>query len=128
MAIRIEPGRDYIFVDANDAFDMVDVWAAFEEIAKIGVARSPLRVLIVDQGTHLRATTPEDVKQIVGIWKKVFRTQSVDIAIVVQSDMQFGMGRMLSALGQDSPVSCEVFRDRDTAERWLLGKPYPPGS
>jgi len=33
---------------------------------------------------------------------------------------------MLGAFADSSAVAYDVFRDREAAECWLLGKPYPP--
>jgi len=40
-------------------------------------------------------------------------------AIVVSSDVAFGMGRMYSALSEHSFVPTNVFRDIDEARQWL---------
>ncbi|MDP6980691.1 MAG: hypothetical protein QF570_19175 [Myxococcota bacterium] len=126
MPIRITTEDEYVLVSAEDDFDMIDVRATLEEAAKRNGSKPLLRILVDARATDFRVTT-DDVGLIVRIWQEVFRSRSVQIALVVSTDVQFGMGRMLGALSHETPVSYEVFRERDDAERWLLGKPYPPG-
>ena len=42
------------------------------------------------------------------------------VAIVVSSDLDFGLARMFQVFAEGSGIDHEVFRDRDAARDWLL--------
>lgn len=43
-------------------------------------------------------------------------------AVVVASDVEFGLTRMFATLADGGPMETRVFRDIGEAEAWLLGK------
>jgi hypothetical protein len=71
--------------------------------------------------------TAEEVRRLVTILKAAADTRVLGpTAIVVTSDVAFGMVRMMGILVEPS---CHIhpFRDRASAEQWLRGFIVPPG-
>jgi hypothetical protein len=46
-------------------------------------------------------------------------------AVVVSSDLQFGLARMYEALISEIPANLSVFRDMDAAREWVTGSSVP---
>lgn len=68
-----------------------------------------------------------DVRRMVEVLRLAAASRQLGpTAILVQSDVGFGMVRMLSLLVEPF-CAVQPFRDRESAERWLegLGKPTP---
>jgi hypothetical protein len=64
--------------------------------------------------------TPEEVRRLIRRTAHIARTMPLGrTAIVTTDDMAFGMARMYSILTERLGAAVEVFRDLDSAERWL---------
>ena len=48
--------------------------------------------------------------------------QGTRCAVVVASEVEFGLTRMYATLAEGGPMETRVFRDIDRAESWLTGK------
>ena len=84
-------------------------------------AREPWRTFLVD-GRNSTPPTSEFVRMMVSaITGQSSVTGYARVAVVVDSEAGFGMGRMaqLTAEANSSAICMRVFRCYDTAQRWL---------
>ena len=74
---------------------------------------------LVDASTATTDLTPEEVRQIVDYLRELGRDSALGpVAVLVGSEMAYGMIRMLGIMGEDV-CNIRPFRDQAEAERWL---------
>jgi len=125
MPIHFELEADYVRVTCEADFDTAEVRTRCEEIARLHGSKSLLRVLVQDDDANF-TPTPEELKAFAAVLSVAYRDVPVRIAVVAGNDVHFGMARLLGAFCEPPAMGYEVFREREAAECWLLGKPYPP--
>jgi hypothetical protein len=60
-----------------------------------------------------------DVVHVTGERRRLARPQAVRIAVMVGSDLAYGVARMYQTLLDHPQIDLEVFRDREAAFAWL---------
>jgi hypothetical protein len=97
--------------DLQETFQKVFVDPAFEPGTKI---------LVYDLDSVFVPTTKQieaGAKNIESVMKKF----ASKMAIVVSSDVNYGMGRMMEIFCEQRGIDVKVFRDFDIAKNWLQG-------
>jgi hypothetical protein len=71
--------------------------------------------------------TTDGVSRVIDVMTKTRgRRGLAKAAIVVSSDVAFGMGRMLELRAGELDPSFRIFRDMDAAREWVGAEPDPP--
>ena len=78
---------------------------------------------LTDMREVIHFVTPQDVRHIAGfILEQMSTIGALKAAIVVSSDVSFGMTRMLKAHVDSGSTDIRVFREMEEATLWLLGE------
>jgi hypothetical protein len=109
---------DLITVIAEGSFSVADVNDAFSKIRSEFDATTALRILVVDRGFGFEPSR-EEVQQLTKGGRATFRDVSVRIALVSDTDIHYGLGRMASVYAEQYGLPLEVFRHSLDALQWL---------
>jgi hypothetical protein len=127
ISYRIDPARSFIFTTASGTLTDDDILDLKRRLTKDPEFKAGMRELSdVRAVTDLRVTT-QGVRSMVSEDAKQSSTlHAYKLAIVAGGDAVFGMARMYQMLTEANLPHVAVFRDYETAERWL-GGPASPG-
>jgi len=132
MGLTYSIERELITVIAEGSFGVGDVHAAFARIRSEFSSSVPLQILIVDQASEFEPNR-EEVQELARGWGEIFRDVPVRIALLVERDIHYGLGRMASVYAEQHDLPFDVFRHSLDAMQWLAkdeaaGHAYHPGS
>ena len=116
----VQPALQCTVVTVADPYTFKQWESAFAEM-KIARACERWRTFLIDR-RHSAPPTPEFVRMMVNVLSgHGDLTGHTRVAVVVSSDVGFGMGRMaqMTAEAINPAISMRVFRTYDEAERWL---------
>ena len=116
MTYSIE--RELITVIAEGSFRVGDVLATFSKIRSEFSSSVPLQILIVDNGSEFEPNR-EEVQELARGWGEIFRGIPVRIALLVEKDIHYGLGRMASVYAEQHHLPFDVFRHSLDAMQWL---------
>ena len=122
MTYRIDSRRRLVLTHATGVLTDDDVIAHKERLLRDPEFRSDMAELSDVRAIERLAVTATGVAAMVahdtnhaGAWR------GHRLALVVTSDVAFGMARMYQSLGDDGQGSVGVFRTMEEAEAWLGG-------
>ena len=116
MTLTADHARRLLFVRAEGPITLHEISAHLEEEHLVGGL--PYRELIDARG-YRPAFTSDDVRSIVDILRRLGQTSRLGpTAIIVDSDVGYGMIRMLEILVEDV-CAVRPFRRQEEAEKWL---------
>ncbi|MBW2693930.1 MAG: hypothetical protein JRE57_15060, partial [Deltaproteobacteria bacterium] len=95
MGLTYSIERELITVIAEGSFSVGDVHATFAKIRSEFSSSVPLQILIVDHGSEFEPNR-EEVQELARGWGEIFRNVRVRIALLVDKDIHYGLGRMAS--------------------------------
>ena len=132
ISYRIDPARNLIFTTASGILTDDDILELKRRLTADPEFNADMRELSdVRAVTDLRVTT-QGVRRMVALDSMhSSRLDGYRLAIVAGEDAIFGMARMYQMLTEDNVPHVAVFRDPDTATRWLgiaTGGEAPSGS
>jgi hypothetical protein len=105
-------------VIAEGSFSVVHVHAAFSKIRSEFDGSTPMKILIVDNGSEFEPSR-EEVQDLARGWGAIFRDVPVRIALLVEKDIHYGLGRMVSVYAGQHDLPFDVFRHSLDALQWL---------
>ncbi|MBI1371862.1 MAG: hypothetical protein GC159_03760 [Phycisphaera sp.] len=116
---RIAPDEGIMYVTRSGAIDTQDEIAALDARKADPDFRPGLGVLV-----DCRDVKPDDSVEVIHYLAKhanqhAERLRCGAVAIVVSTDVEFGMARMYEMLTEATHPHTEVFRDPDAALAWL---------
>ena len=117
MAYRIEREDGILVLRAEGDFDLDEVRASLAECAALATAE-PVGGLLIDDTSTFRATA-QDVQSLVALLEDVLTDATLRAAVVVPSDVQFGIGRMVATYCDERSVPFRAFRTEEQARIWL---------
>jgi hypothetical protein len=118
MGLTYSIERELITVIAEGTFSVGDVHAAFTKIRSEFGGFRPLQILIVDHGSAFEPNR-EEVQELARGWGEIFRDVPVRIALLVEKDIHYGLGRMASVYAAQHNLPFDVFRHSLDAMQWL---------
>ena len=118
MGLTYSIDKELTTVIAEGSFSVGDVHAAFSEIRSEFDGSTPLKILIVDHGSEFEPSR-EEVQDLARGWGAIFRDVPVRIALLVDKDIHYGLGRMASVYAEQHDLPFDVFRHSLDALRWL---------
>jgi len=118
--IQVDRRTRTVYLTVSGTLSDADVSATIQQMIDAVAGETGYNVF----GDHRGMTTPATSEQ-VSIAAKLIGSPSSPFrggrwAIVSSTDASFGMMRVLSVKTEDVPVEMEVFRDIESADRWLL--------
>jgi hypothetical protein len=118
MGLTYSIENELTTVIAKGAFSVRDVHASFAKIRSEFDGAMPLKILIVDRGSEFDPSQKE-VQELAKGWGDIFRDVPVRIALLVDKDLHYGLGRMASVYAEQHDVPLDVFRHSLDALQWL---------
>lgn len=117
MSYRIDREDGILVLRARGDFDLDEVRASLAECATLAAAEPVGGLLIEDTSTFRVAA--QDVQSLVALLEDVLTDATLRAAVVVPSDVQFGIGRMVATYCDERSVPFRAFRTEDEARTWL---------
>ena len=118
MGLTYSIEKELTTVIAEGSFSVGDVHAAFSKIRSEFDGSAPLQILIVDHGSEFEPSR-EEVQEMVKGWGAIFRNIPTRIALLVETDVHYGLGRMASVYAEQYGLPFDVFRHSLDAMQWL---------
>jgi hypothetical protein len=89
--------------------------------------RPDMAILVDISCGSAKTLSQEDIDEFVNLTRAMGEKRgSGRSAILAAKDLDYGIGRIIQALLDDTPRALRVFRDRDVAIHWLLEKSDSP--
>jgi len=111
----------------GERFTSEDMGAKLEEAIAACAAQLPLLLLFDNRGSEENAS-PDELRRRSRYFRelgpKVFAPR---VAVLVSDDLHYALGRMSAAFAESEGYEVEVFRDEQSARRWLLRAPAGAG-
>ncbi len=123
MGLTYSIEKEFAMVIAEGSFSVGDIHAAFSKIRSEFDGSTPLRILIVDHGSEFEPSR-EEVQKLARGWGAIFRDVPVRIALLVDKDIHYGLGRMASVYAGQHDLPFDVFRHSLDALQWLAKGAY----
>ncbi len=121
MGLTYSIERELVTVIAEGSFSVADVHASFARIRSEFEGSAPLQILIVDHGSEFQPNR-EEVQELTRGWGEIFRDVPVRIALLVEKDIHYGLGRMASVYAEQHSLPFDVFRHSLDAMQWLASE------
>jgi 3'-phosphoadenosine 5'-phosphosulfate sulfotransferase (PAPS reductase)/FAD synthetase len=118
MGLTYSIEKELTTVIAEGSFSVVHVHAAFSKIRSEFDGSTPIQILIVDHGSEFEPSR-EEVQDLARGWGAIFRDVPVRIALLVDKDIHYGLGRMISVYAGQHDLPFDVFRHSLDALQWL---------
>jgi len=118
MGLTYSIEKELTTVIAEGSFSVGHLHAAFSKIRSEFDGSTPLKILIVDHGSEFEPSQ-EEVQELVKGWGVIFHNVPVRIALLVEEELHYGLGRMASAYAEQHDVPLDVFRRSLDAMQWL---------
>lgn len=118
MAIRYELDDQLLIITTEGNFQPEDLHAAFQNVFSDPHFRPGIKILVHDLDSLFVPTSKQleaGAKNIEEIMKKF----STKMAIVVSSDVNYGMGRMMEIFCEQRDINLKVFKELELAKMWL---------
>jgi len=118
MGLTYSIERELVTVIAEGSFSVDQVYRAFSDIRSEFDGTEPLQILIVDHGSDFEPSL-EEVQELARGWSEIFRNVPVRIALLVERDLHYGLGRMTAVYAEQHDLPFDVFRHSLDALQWL---------
>jgi hypothetical protein len=118
MPISYELDGQLLIINTKGDFQPEDLQNTFKKVFSDPDFKPGIKILIHDLDSVFVPTSKQieaGAKNIEHIMKKF----SAKMAIVVSSDVNYGMGRMMEILCEQRDIDMKVFKDLEVAKRWL---------
>ena len=118
MGLTYSIEKELTTVIGEGSFSVSQIHTAFSKIRSEFDGSTPLKILIVDHGSDFEPSR-EEVEELVRGWGAIFRDVPVRIALLVDKDIHYGLGRMASVYAKQHDLPFDVFRHSLNALQWL---------
>ena len=118
MGLTYSIEKELTTVIAEGTFSVDQVHSTFSKIRSEFDGSTPVQILIVDHGSEFEPSQKE-VQQLAKGWGAIFRDVPVRIALLVDKDIHYGLGRMASVYAEQHDLPFNVFRHSLDALQWL---------
>ncbi len=118
MGLTYTIEKELTTVIAEGSFSVGDLHAAFSKIRSESDGSTPLKILIVDHGSEFEPSQ-EEIQELAKGWGAIFRDAPVRIALLVDTEIHYGLGRMASVYAEQYDIPLDVFRHSLDALLWL---------
>ena len=118
MAISYELDEQLLIIKTEGDFQPKDLQETFKKVFSNPEFKSGINILVHDLDSVFIPTSKQiesGAKTVEEIMKKF----SAKMAIVVSSDVNYGMGRMMEIFCEQRGVDVKVFKELEAAKMWL---------
>jgi len=118
MAISYELDDQLLIITTEGDFQPKDLQTTFQQVFVDPEFKPGIKILVHDLDSVFVPTSKQietGAKNIEDIMKKF----SAKMAIVVSSDVNYGMGRMMEIFCEQRGIDVKVFKEISTAKMWL---------
>jgi len=118
MAISYELDDQFLIIKTEGNFHPKDLQSTFGKVFADPDFKTGLKILVHDMDSVFVPTSKQieaGAKNIEEIMKKF----SAKMAIVVSSDVNYGMGRMMEIFCEQRDIDVKVFKELEIAKKWL---------
>ena len=118
MAISYELDDQLLIIKTEGEFQPKDLEETFNKIFVDPAFKPGINILVYDLDSVFIPTSKQietGAKSIENLMKKF----SAKMAIVVSSDVNYGMGRMMEIFSEQRGVDVKVFKEFEPAKLWL---------
>lgn len=122
VTYTVDEARGLVETTIREGFTYPDIVAVFAALRTDPRIRPEFDRLAVYEATHAPLTAAE-VRAMVEAAARVPHHPGTRVAVVVRSDVMFGVMRMYEMYGDSVGIQVRVFRERIDAERWLNRRP-----
>jgi len=118
MGLSYSIEADLVTVIAEGSFSVDHVERVFSRIRSEIDRSAPVQILIVDHASEFEPSR-EDVQRLAQRWSTIFRGIPVRIALLVEKDLHYALGRMTAVYAEQHDLPFDVFRHSLPALQWL---------
>jgi hypothetical protein len=118
MAISYKIEDQFILIQTEGNFKPSDLNDTFTKIFSGSDVKPGVKILLHDMDS-VYTPTSQDIESGVRNIEYFMKNICSKMAIVVSSDVNYGMGRMMETFCEQRDMSVRVFKDMDQAKQWL---------
>jgi len=118
MGLSYSIEQDLVTVIAEGSFSVDQIFGVFSRIRSEIDRSAPVQILIVDHASEFEPSR-EDVQELAQRWSTIFRGVPVRIALLVEKDLHYALGRMTAVYAEQHALPFDVFRHSLDALQWL---------
>lgn len=118
MSISYKITDQLLIIETADNFKASDLNNTFDRIFADPRFKSGLKILVHDLDSKFIPST-QDIETGTKRMESIMKKFDAKMAIVVSSEVNYGMGRMFEALSDSRNMKVKVFRDVENAGEWL---------
>ncbi len=120
ISVQIDKKQGVVFRVIEGSITTEELIESFTAVLESDDYHPGMKTL-TDMRDVIHSATPQDVRRIAGfILDQMSTIEALKAAIVVSSDVSFGMTQMLKALVDRGSTDIRVFRELEEATLWLL--------
>jgi hypothetical protein len=119
MGLSYSTEKELVTVVGDGSFGVGEIRETFSKIRSQFELASRVRILIVDHASDFDPTHAE-VQEFVDLWGALFKDVSARIALVVERELHYGLGRMATVYAERHELPFRVFRRKPEAIEWLF--------
>jgi predicted HAD superfamily phosphohydrolase YqeG len=118
MPITYELKDQLLTIRTQGDFEQTDLSKMIHEIFKDPVFEPGIKILVHDLDS-VYIPTSQDIETGAKNMEQFMKKFSAKLALVVSSNVNFGMGRMLETYCESRDINVKVFKDLEKAHQWL---------
>ena len=117
---RIDVEAGLVFVRGEGEIVLPDLEAYSAGVVRDPLYRAGMHELVDFRGVSPRGLTTQDLEKFRDVNRSLAdRLAPARLALLVDTEVGYGLGRMFAALSEDSKIETRVFRDEDDALAWV---------
>jgi len=118
MAVSYEIDGDVVHLVADGELSNPMVREALEKATKEPAFRPGMSILLHDLGSDYRISS-DGAYEAARDLSELMESYSSHIAVVVNEEIKYGLGRMIAAYCERHEIDFQVFRNYENARQWL---------
>ena len=118
MAISYELDDQLLIIKTEGDFQPEDLQATFEKVFSDPDFKPGTKILVHDLDSVF-VPTSQQIKAGAKNIEEIMKKFSTKMAIVVSSDVNYGMGRMMEIFCEQRDINVKVFKELERAKIWL---------
>lgn len=118
MAITYKILKDHVVITTEGDFKSHDLNVKFGELVSDPKFTKGLNLLVHDLSTSF-VPSSDEIENAAKFLESMLKNFAPKIAVVVNKEVKFGMGRMLENFCEMRKISLRVYKDIEEAQEWL---------
>jgi len=118
MAISYKLEDQLLIITTEGDFQPQDLQATFKQVFSDPDFKPGIKILVHDLDSVF-VPTPQQIETGAKNIEEIIKKFSTKMAIVVSSDVNYGMGRMMEIFCEQRDMDVRVFKELENAKIWL---------